>query len=92
MFDCFQVAAGEVDYDGKRVEYFFPSPEVPDGIPVYVYVPTKLGANPPILLYYHGGGNVIGTRATVEVTCKILSRYTIKRYVRAHRENFLIVL
>jgi len=68
------MAAGEVDYDGKRIEYFVPSPELPDGIPVYVYLPTNLTSNPPILVYCHGGGNVVGDRLNVDPACKHISR------------------
>jgi len=44
-------------------------------IPVYVYTPTKLASDDaPILIYYHGGGMVVGSRENVETTCQILSK------------------
>jgi acetyl esterase len=69
-----KLGQGEVDFQGKRDEYFVPSPEVKEGIPVYVYVPTSLTPNPPILVYCHGGGNVVGERLSVESTCQTLAK------------------
>jgi len=66
--------AVDVDFAGRRDEYFIPSAEVKNGVPAYVYVPEKVEANPPIVVYYHGGGNVVGERVNVESTCKILAK------------------
>ena len=48
-----------------------------DGIPVTVYKPSKCNSTeaPAILVYIHGGGNVVGCRKTHETVCKILARY-----------------
>jgi len=46
-------------------------------IPVYVYTPNNLVKDPPILVYFHGGGMVIGCRENVETTCQIISAYDI---------------
>lgn len=50
---------------------------ISDGIPVTVYKPKKCDKleAPPILVYIHGGGNVVGSRKTHETVCKILARY-----------------
>jgi len=64
------------DYEGTREELFADSKEVDGGIPVYVYKP-KLVAHEsdsvPILVYFHGGGNIMGSRDLVDDTCKMLS-------------------
>jgi acetyl esterase len=69
--------AGTIDYDGTTVEMVVPvAPDSPEGLPVYVYKPRQVLASqsdPPILVYYHGGGLVVGTRANVETACQILS-------------------
>ena len=69
--------AGPVDYDGVRREVFVPSDAVTDGIPVYVCRPTSVEtaekATDVILVFYHGGGSVVGCRETVDTTCKMLS-------------------
>ena len=47
-----------------------------DGIPVTVYKPVFCDnvEAPSILVYIHGGGNVVGSRKTQETVCKILAR------------------
>ena len=42
-----------------------------------VYKPSKRNSAeaPAILVYIHGGGNVVGCRKTHETVCKILARY-----------------
>ena len=47
------------------------------GIPVSVYKSSNVRENPPILVYFHGGGNVLGSRQAVDTTCKMLSEYVI---------------
>ena len=46
------------------------------GIPVSVYKPSECThqKSPVILVYFHGGGNTIGTRQTHESICKLISR------------------
>lgn len=61
------------EYDGKRTEIFIPSKEVSDGIPVYVYEPRSKPPDATIMVYFHGGGNVVGSRDQVDYTCKMLS-------------------
>jgi acetyl esterase len=38
-----------------------------------LYVPDDAGANPPLTVYYHGGGWVIGTLDTHDGTCRALA-------------------
>jgi acetyl esterase len=43
-------------------------------VPVRVYVPAAADAGPrPVLVYYHGGGWVIGNRDTHDVPCRALA-------------------
>lgn len=47
-------------------------------LPCYVYHPDKLTSdNPPILVYFHGGGFTVGTRDNVDTLCKTFSRYSL---------------
>ena len=43
-------------------------------IPARLYVPEGSGENPPLIVYYHGGGWVIGTLDTHDGTCRALAR------------------
>jgi hypothetical protein len=43
-------------------------------IPARLYVPEGSGENPPLVIYYHGGGWVIGTLDTHDGTCRALAR------------------
>lgn len=61
------------EYDGDRSELFVPSSEVPDGIPVFVYRPRSAPSDATILVYFHGGGHIVGSRDQVDDTCKMLS-------------------
>ena len=47
-----------------------------DGVPVTVYKPVSCDglAAPTILVYFHGGGHVVGNRKSHETVCKILAR------------------
>jgi len=68
-----EVERVNIEYEGITKELTVPSVHTKDGIPITVYIPTKLPVNPPILVYFHGGGFVMGSCAHVEDTCKILS-------------------
>lgn len=46
-----------------------------DGIPATVYVPTGIPKDAAILVYFHGGGMVIGSRASVDSTCRRLAMW-----------------
>jgi acetyl esterase len=43
-------------------------------LPARLYVPEGAVANPPLLVYYHGGGWVTGTLETHDGTCRALAR------------------
>ena len=43
-------------------------------LPARLYVPEGAGDNPPLVVYYHGGGWVIGTIETHDGTCRALAR------------------
>ena len=64
---------GMVDFKGVQTEMTLPSPHDPEGISVSVYKPESCGANPPILVYFHGGGLVSGSRYNVATPLKIIA-------------------
>ncbi|KAK6182513.1 hypothetical protein SNE40_010186 [Patella caerulea] len=66
--------AGTIEFDGTTEEYFCPSPYSTEGIPIDVYTPSDYKSSSSILVYFHGGGLVIGSRRTVETLCKIIAR------------------
>lgn len=52
-------------------------PSVPGGLLVRTYTPTAAGAGPfPVIVYYHGGGWVIGSLDVYEPSCKALAEKT----------------
>ncbi|XP_052765920.1 esterase LipI-like [Mya arenaria] len=73
--------AGDTGFDGTTQEFSVPvddERDIQDAIPVTVYKPdvcVHQGA-PPLLVYFHGGGNVTKSRATQETTCKMLAKMT----------------
>lgn len=66
--------AGSIDFDGVIREINIPSENVKDGIPVTVYKPSSCGTSPSILVYLHGGGNCLGSRASHDTICRLLGR------------------
>jgi len=66
-------SAYKCEYSGTKFELKVPSTEVADGIPIDVYKPANLAANPPVLIVIHGGGLVIGDRSFTELYCRIIS-------------------
>ena len=42
-------------------------------LPARLYIPEGAGANPPLVVYYHGGGWVVGTIETHDGTCRALA-------------------
>ncbi|ESO84466.1 hypothetical protein LOTGIDRAFT_236257 [Lottia gigantea] len=66
--------AGTIDFDGNEKQYVCPSPYSKDGIPIDVYTPRGFIPSSSILVYFHGGGLVIGSRKTVKTLCQILAR------------------
>ncbi|XP_071079432.1 ethyl acetate hydrolase-like [Haliotis cracherodii] len=67
---------GEVEFDGQIKEFRVPSPADQDSIPVSVYRTTKCPPEAPVVVYFHGGGFVVGSRATVDSICRSLARDT----------------
>ena len=43
-------------------------------LPGRLYIPEDAGENPPLVVFYHGGGWVIGTIETHDGTCRALAR------------------
>ena len=43
-------------------------------LPARLYLPEDAGESPPLLVFYHGGGFVIGTIETHDGTCRALAR------------------
>ncbi|KAL4217790.1 hypothetical protein ACF0H5_022528 [Mactra antiquata] len=68
--------SGNVELDGEEKDIVVPSPYDKDGIPVTLYCPAACDnlPAPTILVYFHGGGNTIGSRKTHVTVCKILAR------------------
>jgi len=51
-------------------------------IPVYVYMPDDVPPGAPILVYFHGGGMVLGSRKDAEPLCHLISAYVTLHRVR----------
>ncbi|KAL8617655.1 hypothetical protein ACOMHN_047901 [Nucella lapillus] len=66
--------AGEVHFEGEVKEFLVPSPTLPDGVPVDVIKPQIISPRPTILVYFHDGAMVFGSRKTAAPTCKLLAR------------------
>jgi len=67
--------SGPDNFDGTETEVIIPSPEVPEGLPSSVYRPKACDnlEAPPIVVYFHGGGNTVGSRKSHEATCKAIA-------------------
>ncbi|KAK3596046.1 hypothetical protein CHS0354_032572 [Potamilus streckersoni] len=67
---------GDVEFEGTIKDLMIPSPYDLNGIPVTTYQPKSLGISsaPTLLVYFHGGGNVVGSRRTHDIVCKIISK------------------
>ncbi|PVD26539.1 hypothetical protein C0Q70_14216 [Pomacea canaliculata] len=65
--------AGDFDFEGDVKEFFVPSPSVKDGIPIDVLKPLLVNRRPNILIYFHDGAMVFGSRKTSSIICKILA-------------------
>lgn len=44
-------------------------------LPARLYVPDAGAARPPLLVYFHGGGHVLGDLDTVDEPCRLLCRH-----------------
>jgi acetyl esterase len=47
---------------------------IPDGIPARLYTPDGLTDPSPLLVFYHGGGFVVGSIASHDNSCRFLAR------------------
>lgn len=67
---------GSISFDGTEQEFIVPSPFDTEGIPITLYRPAACDylTATPMLVYFHGGGNTIGSRQTYETVCKFLAR------------------
>ncbi|KAK3576758.1 hypothetical protein CHS0354_014571 [Potamilus streckersoni] len=68
--------AGSVDFEGITKDFTVPSYDNKDGIPITSYraKTCNLTVAPPIMVYFHGGGNCMGSRQTYDTVCKVISR------------------
>ncbi|XP_023932656.1 AB hydrolase superfamily protein C1039.03 isoform X1 [Lingula anatina] len=68
-------AAKEAAYDfkGTRGEITIPSPHVKEGLRAWVYTPANGPKNPPIVVYFHGGGWVLCSLEDVDTFVKMLT-------------------
>ncbi|XP_062615056.1 ethyl acetate hydrolase-like isoform X2 [Saccostrea cucullata] len=68
--------AGTTEFEGTVKEFTVPSKQCSDGIPITVYRSKQcdLCVAPSVFVYFHGGGNVVGCRQTVDTICRIFSR------------------
>ncbi|XP_048732966.2 carboxylic ester hydrolase LipN-like isoform X6 [Ostrea edulis] len=68
--------AGTTEFEGTVKEFSVPSKQCIDGIPITVYRSKHcdLCVAPSVFVYFHGGGNVVGCRQTVDTICRIFSR------------------
>lgn len=62
---------GELEPVGKIEDRTFPGPE--SDIPVRVYYPKEIQTNYPALVYYHGGGWVVGNIDSHDNVCRALT-------------------
>ncbi|XP_041353777.1 carboxylic ester hydrolase LipN-like [Gigantopelta aegis] len=66
--------AGTTEFEGKVNEFIVPSQATPDGLRVSVYTPSSCSATSSIVVFFHGGGLVLGSRAGYDTMCKMISR------------------
>lgn len=71
-----ELYAGPVEFEGIEREFLVPSIYNKDGVPITAYRAKScdMVVSPPVVVYFHGGGNTVGCRKTHESVCKILSR------------------
>ena len=71
-----QKFSGEVEFEEKHIKEYFVPLRGGSKIPVTSYRSKNcnLVVKPPILIYFHGGGNVVGSRKTHDAICRIISR------------------
>ncbi|XP_071080560.1 ethyl acetate hydrolase-like [Haliotis cracherodii] len=62
------------EFAGTVKEFRVPSAALPDGIPIDVIKPRNCNTNPIILVYFHGGGMVFGSKESDRPICQVLAR------------------
>ncbi|XP_046558051.1 AB hydrolase superfamily protein C1039.03-like [Haliotis rubra] len=62
------------EFAGSVKEFRVPSAALPDGIPIDVIKPRSCNSNPIILVYFHGGGLVFGSKEADRPICQVLAR------------------
>ncbi|KAK6182674.1 hypothetical protein SNE40_010302 [Patella caerulea] len=65
---------GEVEFEGSVKEFKVPSFSTSEGVPVTVIKSRTCKPRTPIVVYFHGGGFVAGSRETEEPITKQLAR------------------
>ncbi|XP_059146455.1 ethyl acetate hydrolase-like [Physella acuta] len=65
---------GDVEFQGEVSEIIIPSPYSSEGIPASIYKPASSPEIPVILVYFHGGGLVVGTRDMNKGPLKIIAQ------------------
>ncbi|XP_046558049.1 esterase LipI-like isoform X1 [Haliotis rubra] len=68
--------AGDTEFNGSIKEFIVPSIHCPEGVAVSVYKDSICPLTAPVLVYFHGGGMVVGSRQAYDVTCKLIARDT----------------
>lgn len=68
---AFQLPKGEIEPVGNVEDRTIPRPE--GDIPIRVYYPKEVQTNFPALVYFHGGGWVVGNLETHDNICRALT-------------------
>ncbi|KAL8619647.1 hypothetical protein ACOMHN_019702 [Nucella lapillus] len=66
--------AGELEFEGDVKEFMVPSQSVPGGVPIEMIKPLEVNRRPAVLVYFHDGAMVYGSRKTAANICKILAK------------------
>ncbi|XP_002738133.1 ethyl acetate hydrolase-like [Saccoglossus kowalevskii] len=64
---------GSYEFIGNIKNINVPVPHLQDGIEVRIYQPHGCQDNPPVWIYFHGGGGCVGSRDTVDTVCRSIS-------------------
>ncbi|XP_052829435.1 carboxylic ester hydrolase LipN [Octopus bimaculoides] len=72
-FYCEVVPRANTKYGVSVHEMTVPTVDTEIGIPITIYIPQNSPVVTPIMVYFHGGGYIMGSRNNVEDTCKILA-------------------
>ncbi len=79
--EMYRAMAGMLDLQGvpigKTEDRTIPGPA--GDIPVRIYTPVAGGGTGPALVYYHGGGWVIGDLDTHDALCRTLANEAVAR-------------